>query len=53
MKEEVVDEVVCISLRESWASGSEVMMGEEHGPGPGPFFVGRYVGIVEVKALEV
>lgn len=49
MKEEVLDEVVCISLRESWASESEVMVGEEHGPGA--FLVGSYVGVVEVKAL--
>lgn len=34
MKEVVEDEVVSISLKDSWASGSEVMMSEEHGPGP-------------------
>ncbi len=34
MREEVEDVVVGISLRESWGSGSEVMTGEEHGPGP-------------------
>lgn len=34
MREEVEDEVVCVSLRENCASGSEVMMEEGHGPVP-------------------
>lgn len=34
MKEVVEDEVVSICLSVNRASGSEVMMGEEHGPGP-------------------
>jgi len=50
MREEVEEEEVGSSLRESWASGSEVMMEEGHGPVA--LFVGINVGIVESKRWE-